>query len=298
MARPGILLAYDGDGNRVSETVGGSTTKFLVDDHNSTGLPQVLDELVNGAVTRTYAYGLQRISENQLINGTWTPSFYGYDGHGNARFLTNSAGAITDTYTYDAFGMAIRNTGTTSNTFLYSGERYDSSIGLYDLRDRYYYQATGRFETLDPIDGDIQNPSTLHKYTYTANNPVNFVDPTGDEALLEFAALQLFVLKQTYATAYPLGQCYSQAFSSSAVVLGAVVNGSASNVAVPGQFIAYNLGVCYLKAVRNGLLRPNPLPLVLPPWLRRLLPPGLLPNPLPPWYPIPLPQPKPIGIGG
>ena len=54
-----------GDGNRVSETVGGSTTKFLVDDHNPTGLPQVLDEIVSGSVTRTYAYGLQRISENQ-----------------------------------------------------------------------------------------------------------------------------------------------------------------------------------------------------------------------------------------
>jgi YD repeat-containing protein len=62
-----VTLVYDGDGNRVSETVGGSTTKFLVDDKNPTGLPQVLDELVNGSATRTYAYGRQRISENQQI---------------------------------------------------------------------------------------------------------------------------------------------------------------------------------------------------------------------------------------
>jgi len=40
----------------------------------------VIDELVNGAVTRTCAYGLRRISENQLISGTLAPSFYGYDG--------------------------------------------------------------------------------------------------------------------------------------------------------------------------------------------------------------------------
>jgi hypothetical protein len=116
-AHGAVNITYDGDGNRVSETVGGTTTKFLVDDHNPTGLPQVLDELVNGSVTRTYAYGLQRISENQQISGTWTPSFYGYDGHGNVRFLTNSAGAITDTYTYDAFGMQIARTGTTPNVF-------------------------------------------------------------------------------------------------------------------------------------------------------------------------------------
>jgi len=38
-------------------------------------------------VNRKCAYGLQRISENQLVGSTWTPSFYGYDGHGNVRFL-------------------------------------------------------------------------------------------------------------------------------------------------------------------------------------------------------------------
>ena len=62
----------------------GATTNYLVDTLNPTGLPQVLDEIVSGSVMRTYTYGLDRIGENQLINGTWTPSFYGYDGHGNA----------------------------------------------------------------------------------------------------------------------------------------------------------------------------------------------------------------------
>ena len=73
-------MVYDGDDNRVKETAGGVATNYLVDTLSPTGLPQVLDETVNGAVTRTYAYGLQWISENQLISGTWTPSFYGYDG--------------------------------------------------------------------------------------------------------------------------------------------------------------------------------------------------------------------------
>lgn len=57
-------IVYDGDGNRVSETAGSATTKYLVDTVNPTGLPQVVDETVNGSLTRTYAYGLQRISEN------------------------------------------------------------------------------------------------------------------------------------------------------------------------------------------------------------------------------------------
>ena len=59
-------MVYDGDGNRVSESVGLTTTKFLVDMQNPSadGLPQVMDETVNGSVTRTYAYGLDRVSEN------------------------------------------------------------------------------------------------------------------------------------------------------------------------------------------------------------------------------------------
>ncbi len=138
-----VAMTYDGDGNRVAETVGGVTTKYLVDTLNPTGLPQVMDETVSGSVTRTYAYGVQRISEDQPISSTWTPSFYGYDGHGNVRFLTNSAGTITDSYTYDAFGMPITSSGTTPNNYLYSGEQYDSALGAYYLRARYYNPATG-----------------------------------------------------------------------------------------------------------------------------------------------------------
>jgi len=178
----GLLLAYDGDGNRASETIGGTTTKFLVDDHNPTHLPQVLDELISGSVTRTYAYGLQRLSENQLISGNWTPSFYGYDGHDNVRFLVNSAGTVTDSFDYDAFGMPIRTSGTTPNQFLYSAERSDSSVGLYDLRARYYDQATGRFWARDPEEGYTRLPRTLHPYMYAWDDPANRIDPTGRDS--------------------------------------------------------------------------------------------------------------------
>src|SRR5437870_11967875 len=109
--------------------------------YHPTHLPQVMDELASGSVTRTYAYGLQRISENQLISGTWKPSFYGYDGHGDVRLLTNTAGTVTDTYQYDAFGRLIALTGNTPNSYMYSGEQYDpnlANLGLYNLRARYY----------------------------------------------------------------------------------------------------------------------------------------------------------------
>jgi len=178
-AHGAVNIVYDGDGNRVSETAAGVTTTYLVDTLNPTHLPQVLDEIVNGAVTRTYAYGLQRIGENQQISGTWTPSFYGYDGHGNVRFLANAAASVTDSYDYDAFGMPIRTSTATANNYLYSGEWYDNSVGLYDLRARYYNQATGRFWVRDPAEGASCTPLTFNPYTYAVDDPTDLSDPTG-----------------------------------------------------------------------------------------------------------------------
>ena len=147
MANPGsgttVALVYDGDGNRVAKSVqsNGATTStlYLVDDLNPTGYPQVVEELNgSGVATRTYTYGLQRISEYQQVSNVWTPSFYQYDGGGNVRQLTNSTGTVTDTYEYDAFGNALVTTGSTPNNYLYRGEQYDSDLGLYYLRARYY----------------------------------------------------------------------------------------------------------------------------------------------------------------
>jgi RHS repeat-associated protein len=181
-----VPQARDGDGNRVSETVGGATTKYLVDTLNPTRLPQVLDETVNGVVSRTYAYGLQRISENQQNGSTWTASFYGYDGHGNVRFLTNSAGTVTDTYQYDAFGRLIASTGSTPNNFLYSGEWFDSNVGLYYLRARYLNQATGRFWTRDPVEGVQCCGLSWNPYIYVKDNAVNAIDPVGRQGIFEY----------------------------------------------------------------------------------------------------------------
>ena len=175
-----VSIIYDGDGNRVAKTVSGVTTRYLVDDLNPTGYAQVVEELSSGgAVQRQYTYGLQRISQNQFVSSTWTPSFYGYDGFGTVRQLTNSTGTITDTYDYDAFGNKINSTGTTPNSYLYRGEQFDSDLGLYYLRARYYNPLTGRFMSRDPESGNYRDPATLHKYVYAGSDPVNGEVPSG-----------------------------------------------------------------------------------------------------------------------
>src|SRR6185437_10570777 len=180
----GVSLVYDGDGNRVSETVAGVTTNYLVANQNLTGYAQVLDEIQAGAVTRTYSYGLQLIDEQQPISGTPTTSFYGYDGHGSIRFLTDSTGAITDNYDYDAFGNLISQTGATPNNYLFAGEQFDPALRLYYSRARYLDTATGLFLTMDPYLGNLDDPLSLHRYLYARLDPVNRSDPSGQQFTL------------------------------------------------------------------------------------------------------------------
>jgi RHS repeat-associated protein len=180
-----IKVVYDGDGNRVAKTVGGVTTAYLVDTNNPTGYAQVINELQGGQVTRSYTYGLDLISQTQPINGAWTTTYYGYDGHGSVRFLTDPNANVTDTYDYDAFGNLINQTGPTPNNYLYAGEPFDPDLGLYYNRARYLDVRTGRFWGMDTWDGDTKSPKSLHKYLYVDGDPLDNVDPSGHATLAE-----------------------------------------------------------------------------------------------------------------
>jgi RHS repeat-associated protein len=180
-------LIYDGDGNRVCEVLNGLVKSYLLDDRNPTGYAQVVEEIVNGNVNRTYTYGLDLISQDQLNPATnsWRASFYAYDGRGTVRFLSDETGAVTDTYTYDAFGTLITVVGSTNNRYLYSGEQFDPNLGLYYLRARLMNPLTGRFWSMDSHEGNNSEPISLHKYVYGANDPSDRNDPTGHYSLTE-----------------------------------------------------------------------------------------------------------------
>ncbi len=232
----GVTVVYDGDGNRVAETVGGATTNYLVDTQNPTGYAQVVDELVSGAVTRTYSYGLERISEKQTISGTATTSFYGYDGHGSVRQLTNSTGVVTDAYDYDSFGKLINSTGSTPNNYLFAGEAYDAALGLYYNRARYMNTATGRFWSIDDHEGDDEDPTTLHKYAYTGDDPTDRTDASGNDFDLVSTLTVAAVAVTVMAIAVPSLNQYEQGGSAEPRI--------ATAQSVSGeQFLKYHEGI-------------------------------------------------------
>ena len=168
-------FAYDGDGTRISQTVGAGTYNYLNDV--ATALPVVLQESgPDGNISYAYGHG--------LISGT-SPKldfFYHYDGLGTVIALTNASGKPRAAYLYDAWGNSLLtapNFVGTKNKFRFTGEALDPGTELYYLRARYYDSSTGRFLSRDPLHGAPRTPLMRNRYLYALSNPVRFRDPGG-----------------------------------------------------------------------------------------------------------------------
>ena len=81
----------------------------------------------------------------------------------------------------DAYGTLIASNTTPSTVYLFSGQQSDPVLGLLYLRQRYDITTLGRFLTMDSVPGNSQDPLSLHKYLYVADNPVNRIDPSGHD---------------------------------------------------------------------------------------------------------------------
>jgi RHS repeat-associated protein len=161
----GIHYSYNGDGLRMSKTAAGETTAFAWDESHELPL------LLQGGTT-SYIYGLSGQPTEQ-ITGTSATYLLG-DQQGSTRLLTNSAGAIVGTYSYDAWGNVTSHTGETATNLQYDGQYTDAETGYQYLRARFYDPSTGQFLTPDPLVAQ-----TRSVYVFASDDPVNASDPTG-----------------------------------------------------------------------------------------------------------------------
>jgi RHS repeat-associated protein len=169
---------YDFQGVRQSQQGPGGLVKYLVDELFGAGSAQVVRENdATGTTLRTYVIGDRLLSMAEGGN----VSYYLMDALGSTRLLGNQAGAVTDTYSYSAYGVLLRHTGSSDNPFLFAGQDQQGSSGLVYLRARYYDPNTGRFLSQDALPGHDPIPLSLNKYLYCLANPVNGIDPSGNE---------------------------------------------------------------------------------------------------------------------
>ena len=99
---------------------------------------------------------------------------------GSTSSLVKEDGSADATYQYTDFGeTTIHGDDQADNEACYTGGIYDQTMGLYYLNARYYDPEEGRFLTEDTYCGENDQPDTQCLYVYCANNPVNYVDPSG-----------------------------------------------------------------------------------------------------------------------
>ncbi len=100
-----------------------------------------------------------------------------FDGLGSTVALTDSTGAVTDTYAYDPYGKVTASTGSVANPYRFGGAygAFTDSTGLLKIGQRYYDPSLGRWTQQD-LPGTLFNPMTLNRYVYVGNNPCNPID--------------------------------------------------------------------------------------------------------------------------
>jgi RHS repeat-associated protein len=114
--------------------------------------------------------------------------YFCFDPMGNTSALTDAAGAVTDWYVGDPFGVPLLRAGATEQPFAFMGEQgVPDGAGGPHARARHYAPALGRFLQPDPLGlGGGE-----HLYAYGYNNPLSYDDPSG----LFFKAALSFIFR-------------------------------------------------------------------------------------------------------
>lgn len=188
-----ITYAYDADGLRVAQTVvpalGAATTTWYVQDP-AYAYAQVVEQYESEGsgpkrLAASYAFADELLSQTRYDQaGSPTTNYVQADGFSSTRWVTDSAGAITDAIDYDAFGVEIGREGSTAVEHLYRGEAFDDVTGLYYLRARWMDPSAGRMRGMDTWGGKACTPISLHKFAYANDDPINYFDPSGNVALM------------------------------------------------------------------------------------------------------------------
>ena len=106
--------------------------------------------------------------------------YYVSNGHGDITEIRDAQGNVLNRYAYDIWGNPLVQEERVPNIFRYSGEYWDATTNLQYLRARWYDPSIGRFVNEDTYEGELGNPLTLNLYTYVQNNPLKYIDPSGN----------------------------------------------------------------------------------------------------------------------
>jgi RHS repeat-associated protein len=164
---------YDGDGNRLARIVDGTLITHTLD--LGLALPEVLVVYESGG-TESYLHLPNAIAMDD--GAAW--SYSGADGLGTVRQELDASGGVASVNSYRPFGLPLEGSG--GNPYGFTGESWEANVDLLYLRARFYAPSLNRFLSPDTIIPDYDLPPSIHPYSYVYNNPVNYIDPSGNQS--------------------------------------------------------------------------------------------------------------------
>ena len=180
---------YNGEGQRIQKVEGSKTTNYYYQD----GVVSYITDGENSQTSQNLIGTDGNILATQRYGSDHTDYLlYNKDIQGSSTSLVKENGSADATYQYTDFGeTTINGDNKVENEVCYTGGIYDQSTGLYYLNARYYNPEDGRFVTEDTYRGETNEPDTQNLYVYCADNPVNYVDPSGHwiDTVLDVASL-------------------------------------------------------------------------------------------------------------
>jgi RHS repeat-associated protein len=162
-----INYGYDALGQLISRNVNnGTLTNYLYDGNDI-----VLDLAAGNTIEYLNApYIDNKLRQVGLPSGSL---YFLQDRLGSTAALTNANGGVVERLNYEGFGAG---NGSAFTRYDYTGRERDSASGLLYYRARWMDPKQGRFVSEDPIE--FEGGSNF--YAYVNNNPIKYVDPSGN----------------------------------------------------------------------------------------------------------------------
>ncbi len=128
------------------------------------------------------------VAVRRIIDDTQASTSYWHKDHlGSLETVTDKAGTVVASLSYDAWGRR-RNADTwesydhSVDNYLsrgFTGHEHYDLLGLIDMNGRIYDPVLGRFTTPDPFIQSPYNIQSFNRYSYVLNNPLSYTDPSG-----------------------------------------------------------------------------------------------------------------------
>lgn len=103
------------------------------------------------------------------------------DPQGTPLAEADAQGNIVAQYDYTPYGISVPSLGSPPNGPGYTGHVNDPETGLVYMQARYYDPSSGQFLSPDPVAPTPGNVFDFSRYAYASNNPINHVDPDGQQ---------------------------------------------------------------------------------------------------------------------